>query len=101
MAEVPQHLEGPDARTRKTVLARNSDQGTSTKPMINSSQVKGFVWYDEANVIVYYHNGTDVFGAWEGNAVDIHTGYLIGRWECSISHWNTYAEVYKRPLIKV
>ncbi len=55
--------------------------------------------HDAASGMVYYHNGKDVFAAWEGNAVDVNTGYLQGRWECSVGHWNQYAAEFHRPLI--
>jgi hypothetical protein len=67
--------------------------------MIDIAKVKGFVWYDASCGLVYYQNGRDVFAAWEGNAVDANTGYLQGRWECSIAHWNRYAPQFQRPSI--
>jgi hypothetical protein len=67
--------------------------------MIDASKVQGFVWYDAACGMVYYQDGKDVFAAWEGSAVDVTTGYLQGRWECSIGHWNRYAGSFHRPVI--
>ena len=80
---------GPDRRSNR-LGSSSSKFGPRRKPkaMIDPTQLKCFVWYDQANQMVYYHKGTDVFGAPEGNAVDANTGCLIGRWGCSIAHWN-------------
>ncbi len=41
---------------------------------------------------VYYTDGKNVFRASPDNAVDVTSGYLIGRWECTVEHWNRFAE---------
>jgi len=51
---------------------------------------KGFI--AEYNGFIYYTDGTDVFKAPKTNVVDCTTGYLIGRWECSLTHFNTFKD---------
>ena len=40
--------------------------------------------------MIYYQVGNEVYRAHKENAIDCDTGYLIGRWECSINHFEVY-----------
>lgn len=51
-------------------------------------EIKGYI--GEAGGMIYYTDGKEVFRAPPSNVVDIQTGYLIGRWECSLEHWERY-----------
>jgi len=51
---------------------------------------KGYI--GEYEGYIYYTNGQDVFRASESNVVDCITGYLIGRWECTLTHFNHFRE---------
>ena len=53
--------------------------------------IKGYI--GESNDIIYYTNGTNVFRASKNNVVDVDTGYLIGRWECSLDHFKRFRSV--------
>ena len=50
--------------------------------------VKGYIGKLEG--LIYYTDGKDVFRAPESNVVDCNTGYLIGRWECTLEHFNRF-----------
>jgi len=56
--------------------------------------IKGYIGKSEYNgtEYIYYSDGNDVFKAPSGNVVDTQTGYLIGRWECSLTHFNHFRE---------
>jgi hypothetical protein len=59
---------------------------------------KGYL--GEQNGLVYFHDGRDVYRAPRSNVVDVRTGYLQGRWECTVEHWNRFAQaVYGLPLV--
>lgn len=61
---------------------------------------KGFVmWANEAQNAFYWTNGNDVFRASISNAVDVTTGYTLGRWESTVAHWNHYAAAFNRVKI--
>ena len=61
--------------------------------------MKGFI--AEPDGLTYYTDGQDVFRAPEGNAVEARTGDLIGRWECSVVHWNHFCRVvYGLPPVE-
>lgn len=54
-------------------------------------EVKGCIgWVGE---YVYYTDGRDVWKAHRTNVVDTRTGYLIGRWECSVHQWNIFPHI--------
>ena len=59
----------------------------SSRPRIEMS-IKGYI--GEIEDQIYYTDGKEVFRANRHNAVDCTTGYLIGRWECSLTHWQRY-----------
>lgn len=62
-----------------------------------SEPVKGFI--AEVNDLVYYTDGRDVYRASKSSVADVRTGFLIGRWECSLDHFKRYAEtVYSITL---
>ena len=62
-------------------------------------EIKG--WIGQKGNLIYYTDGKNVFRAPVGNAVDCKTGYLMGRWECSVPHWNRYCEaVYALPKVE-
>ena len=58
------------------------------------TEIKGYIGETERNNITYYYytDGNDVFKAPKGNVEDCRTGYLIGRWECSLIHFNNFKD---------
>lgn len=63
--------------------------------------VKGYV--GEQNGAVYYCDLSNVYRA-QINALpvpDARTGYLQGRWECSVSHWNQYRDACYPGMPKI
>ena len=60
--------------------------------MIKTTQyIKGFIGRFED--YIYYTDGNDVYKAHKTNVVDCTSGYLIGRWECSLDHFNRFKDV--------
>lgn len=57
------------------------------------SAVKGFI--AERNGRILFTDGRDVFAARPGDVEDVRTGFLIGRWECSVEHFRRFAAVYE------
>ena len=53
--------------------------------------VKGYI--GTVNDLIYYHDTSDVYRATLGTVPDCRTGYLQGRWECSLAHWNHYSHI--------
>ena len=51
-------------------------------------EIKGYI--GEANGLIYFTDGVNVYRAPETNVIDCDTGYLIGRWECSLNHFEVY-----------
>jgi len=59
--------------------------------------IKGYLGKSETpgkpqDTYIYYTDGRDVFRAPINNVVDVRTGYLIGRWECSLTQFNHFRE---------
>jgi hypothetical protein len=72
----------------KTMKKRNSKA---------AKQTKGFI--GKVGEMIYYTDGKDVYRAHETNQMDV-TGYLFGRWECSVTHWNRFSEkLYGLPPV--
>lgn len=71
----------------KTTNLSNPIRGDYLHP-VTGLLVKGFI--GELNKLIYYTDGQDVFRAPFSNVVDTQTGYLQGRWECSVAHWNRH-----------
>lgn len=62
---------------------------------------KGFVqWANEAKESFFWTNGKDVFRASIYSEADVSTGYVQGRWESTVGHWNKYAQALGRARIK-
>lgn len=61
---------------------------------------KGFVqWANQSKDAFYWTNGKDVFRASVHSAVDVSTGFVQGRWESTVEHWNHYAKAFQRLKI--
>lgn len=63
---------------------------------------KGYI--GTSGCLIYFTNGHDVFRvpAASPGVPDIIGGYLQGRWECTVTHWNRFCEaVYSLPPIKL
>lgn len=52
-------------------------------------KVKGEIGRDQ-NGNIYYQHGSEVYRATKDAIADCRTGYLIGRWETSVAHFNRY-----------
>lgn len=49
---------------------------------------------------VFVQDGRNVYRCAAGNVVDTRTGYLQGRWECTLIHWNRSAHaLYDLPAV--
>jgi hypothetical protein len=60
---------------------------------------KGYIGTLEDKSTVY-HDGQNVYRAAFGNVADCTTGYLIGRWECSVQQWNTFRHtIFNLPRV--
>lgn len=63
--------------------------------------VKGYIGTLEDKSTIY-HDGRDVYRAAYGNVEDCRTGYLQGRWECSVTHWNAGRHaVFSLPQVTI
>jgi hypothetical protein len=66
---------------------------------MNANTIRGYIGTSESGLI-YYHDGRDVYRASPGTVADVTTGYLQGRWECSLRHWNRYCTaIYGMPAV--
>lgn len=64
--------------------------------------VKGLI--GKSREMIYFHDDQNVFRvpALSPGVADVRTGYLQGRWECSIEHWNRYCDsVYNLPKVSL
>ena len=63
-------------------------------------KIKGFLGL--VGDLVYFTDGRNVFRGPKSNSVDVTTGYMHGRWECSVEHWNRYCgSIYGMPDKKI
>jgi hypothetical protein len=73
---------------------------TESSDEFDPAMPKGFVmWANNAHDAFFYSTGTDVYRAPINSVPDVTTGYVQGRWECTVEHWNRYAEAYARVAI--
>ena len=61
-----------------------------TKDNKMKDTIKGYIGAD--GDFIYYSTGTDVYRAHKENAVDCITGFIIGRWECTLTQFNNYRD---------
>lgn len=63
--------------------------------------IRGFISISKFGLI-YYTDGKNVYRATPGTVIDCISGYLQGRWECSVAHWNYFCKsVYEMPSIQI
>lgn len=96
--QVQHHPDGVDyyllkAQIRFTVgdpmsKAKAYSRANAIKAGILAETVKGFFAFN--GNLIYYTDGKNVYRATEGTVADVRTGYLIGRYECSVAHWQRY-----------
>lgn len=87
-------------RQRKLTRVNGPDKYTSPSPKPAAlPKVKGEVFRD--GDFVYYAAGGNVYRdkLSSPSVPDAITGYLQGRWESSVEHWNHFAPRMGRPII--